>query len=339
MHMADALLSPVVSGTMTIAASTAVYFSYKKVSKTLDEVHLPLMGVMGAFVFAAQMINFTIPGTGSSGHLGGGMLLAALLGPYAGFLSMMSVLLIQAIFFGDGGLMALGANIINLGFFTCFVVYPLIYKPMMRRGKPIIYRAIITVFSAMTAMSLGAFAVVIETVLSGRTELPFFEFMILMIPIHLAIGVVEGLVTFFVLEFVYQQRPGMLQNEEMIKEGIPKKQLRKGAIIGLIISVLLIGSVISLYASELPDGLEWSIENIVGSTDLESQSGLHQWFSSFQEKITLLPDYNFKENSQLNSSLNGTSFSGIVGGILTLSLLLLFGFILRKAKGKSGHEY
>ena len=86
------------------------------------------MGIMAAFIFAAQMINFTIPGTGSSGHLGGGMILAILLGPYAGILTMASVLAVQALFFADGGLMALGCNIFNLGFFPCFIAYPLIFK-------------------------------------------------------------------------------------------------------------------------------------------------------------------------------------------------------------------
>jgi len=80
------------------------------------------MGVMGAFIFAARKINFTIPGTGSSGHLGGGMILAILLGPYAGFLTMASVLAVQALFFADGGLVALGCNIFNLGFLTAAVV-------------------------------------------------------------------------------------------------------------------------------------------------------------------------------------------------------------------------
>ena len=75
------------------------------------------MGVLGAFIFAAQMINFTIPATGSSGHLGGGLILTILLGPYAAFLTIASVLMVQALFFADGGLLALGCNIFNLGFF------------------------------------------------------------------------------------------------------------------------------------------------------------------------------------------------------------------------------
>ena len=86
------------------------------------------MGVLGAFVFSAQMINFSIPGTGSSGHLGGGMLLAILLGPYAAFVVIASVIAVQAFFFADGGILALGCNVFNLGFFPCFVAYPLIYR-------------------------------------------------------------------------------------------------------------------------------------------------------------------------------------------------------------------
>jgi len=82
------------------------------------------MGVLGAFVFAAQMVSFAIPGTGSSGHLGGGLLLAILIGPSAAFPVMVSVPAVQALFFGDGGLLALGCNILNLGFFTSFVAFP-----------------------------------------------------------------------------------------------------------------------------------------------------------------------------------------------------------------------
>ena len=86
------------------------------------------MGVVGAFVFAAQMINFSIPGTGSSGHITGGVLLAAILGPEAGFLSLVSILIVQCLFFGDGGLLALGCNIINMVFFSCFIGYKFIKK-------------------------------------------------------------------------------------------------------------------------------------------------------------------------------------------------------------------
>ena len=117
------------------ATAGVTLYSARKMRRGLDERRVPLMGVLGAFVFAAQMINFTIPGTGSSGHLGGGLLLAILLGSPAAFITIASILTVQALFFADGGLLALGCNIVNMGLFPCFVVYPRLYRPMVGK-KP-----------------------------------------------------------------------------------------------------------------------------------------------------------------------------------------------------------
>src|SRR5512136_1006033 len=125
MHMADALLSPTVGGAMWAVSAGTIAFCARKVRKEVDDSKVPLMGVLGAFIFAAQMINFSIPVTGSSGHLGGGLILSILLGPYAAFLTIASVLGVQALFFADGGLLALGCNIFNLGFYPAFLAYPL----------------------------------------------------------------------------------------------------------------------------------------------------------------------------------------------------------------------
>src|SRR5512135_1729831 len=168
MHMADALLSPAVGGTMWASAASIAYCS-ARVRAELDDRKVPLMGVLGAFLFAAQMINFTIPGTGSSGHLGGGLLLAILLGPHAAFLGVASVLVVQALFFADGGLLALGCNVVNLGVLTAYVAYPLVYLPLARRGHPWLG----TVGAAIVSLQLAAFGVVVETVLSGISALPF----------------------------------------------------------------------------------------------------------------------------------------------------------------------
>ena len=134
MHMADALVAPAVAAAMYACSAAAGGYSVHRVRLENDAKKIPVMGVMGAFVFAAQMINFTIPGTGSSGHLCGGMLLSALLGPYAGFLAMIGVLLIQCLLFADGGLLALGCNIWNMAFYGCFVG-ALIWRPIMRSGE------------------------------------------------------------------------------------------------------------------------------------------------------------------------------------------------------------
>jgi cobalt/nickel transport system permease protein len=287
----------------------------------MDEKKIPLMGVMGVFVFAAQMINFSILGTGSSGHLGGGMLLAILLGPYAGFLTMASILLIQALFFGDGGLLAYGCNVFNLGFYTCFIAYPL-YKWFTRKG--VTYKRIFagSMASALVTLQLSAFSVVLETLLSGETELSFGKFVLLMQPIHLAIGIVEGLVTAGIVTFVWGARPEILEkaaNGEALGNISMKKVLT-----GLSIAAVVVGGLFSWFASANPDGLEWSIEKTAGTTELKAPDGIHKILSEIQSKTALLPDYNFKTNEKEKSAVQaenewpavsaGTSVSGIVGG-------------------------
>ena len=135
MHMSDALLSPTVGGAMYAVSAVSVAYAVQKVKKDdWGEKNLPMMAVAGAFTFAAQMINFTIPGTGSSGHIGGGILLAGLLGGTPAVVTLTAVLLIQCLLFADGGLLALGANIFNMGVIPCLFVCPLIFRPIFRKG-------------------------------------------------------------------------------------------------------------------------------------------------------------------------------------------------------------
>jgi len=186
MHMADALLSPAVGAGFWAGTLGAIAYCSKKLKENMDEKLIPLMGVLGAFIFAVQMINFTIPATGSSGHLGGGMILTIILGPYAAFLVMASILTVQALFFADGGLLALGCNIWNLGIYPCFIAYPLIYKPLTRTNKSNGRILFAVLLSAVIGLQLGAFSVVIQTLLSGKSELPFGTFLLLMQPVHLS---------------------------------------------------------------------------------------------------------------------------------------------------------
>ncbi len=228
MHMIDALISPEVGGTLAAAAAAVGGYSIKKIS-TRSEEHksfIPLIGISAAFVFAAQMINFTIPGTGSSGHIGGGLLLAILLGPHAAFLALSVILIIQSLFFADGGILALGANIINMGFFTCFIAYPFIYKPISTRFKSgtVIFGA--TIAAAVIGLQLGAFSVVLETLISGKTELPFKTFLFLMQPIHLAIGIVEGFATAALILYVRKNAPEILIGDMQKKTSGLKKLFR-----------------------------------------------------------------------------------------------------------------
>lgn len=309
MHMADALVAPAVAGTMYLCSSGAGAYSVKKVRDMADPKKIPVMGIMGAFVFATQMINFTIPGTGSSGHLCGGMLLTGLLGPYGAFLTMICVLLIQCLLFADGGLLALGCNVWNMAFYGCFVgalIWRLFMKNGMSRGK-IVAASII---GSVVTLQMGASSVVLETLASGITELPFGTFLLAMQPIHLAIGAVEGLITAAVLSFVYSSRPELLYCSDTSGEGSKLSVGRTLAILG--VCAVLIGGGLSLFASSYPDGLEWSIERITGSTELEADGSIYEAAGSVQETTSLLPDYAFPDSE----SAVGTSFSGIVGGAI-----------------------
>lgn len=333
MHMADALLSPTIGGVMIAVSAGSIAYSIAKTNKdeSLDEKKVPMMGVMGAFVFAAQMINFTIPGTGSSGHIGGGILLASLLGPAPAFLTITAVLIIQALFFADGGILALGCNIFNMGFWSCFVAYPLIFKFITRKGLNPKSITLASILSVIIGLQLGAFSVVLETLASGITELPFSAFVVLMQPIHLAIGLVEGLITAAVLCFIYQARPEILQSSSSGKKmgNVPMKKV----ITGLLIVTLIVGAGLSIFASSYPDGLEWSMQGVAGTTELEASDSAHDTAATIQESTAFLPDYGFKSAGEEGSAA-GTSVSGIVGGALTLLLAGIVGLAISVTKKK-----
>ncbi len=333
MHMADALLSPAVGGVMCAVSAGAMAYSVAKIKKQdLSEKKVPIMAVAGAFVFAAQMINFTIPATGSSGHIGGGILLAGLLGGFPAFLTIAAVLIIQCLFFADGGLLALGCNIFNMGVLPCLVVYPLLFKPLLK--KKISYGGIMlwSVVSVIIGLQLGAFSVVLETAASGISELPFKTFVLLMQPIHLAIGAVEGIVTGAVLCFVYKMRPEIMDST-LKSTGMGEGVSTKKVVIVLAVLALLIGGGLSIFASANPDGLEWAMEKVAGTTELEAEGAIMEGAAAAQGATAFMPDYDYASAGE-DGSTTGTSVAGIVGGALTFVLAGAAGLIITKVKKK-----
>jgi cobalt/nickel transport system permease protein len=337
--MSDALLSPAVGGVMWAASAAAIGLSVKRLTadngvSAMDEKKVPIMGIMGAFVFAGQMINFTIPGTGSSGHIGGGILLAALLGPAPALITLASVLLIQCLFFADGGLLAFGCNVFNMGVIPCLGAYTFIYKPIVRRGfnrGNITLAAILAVLAGLLA---GAFAVVLETLASGITELPFSTFTALMLPIHAAIGLVEGIVTAAVLCFVYAARPELLSGTvegTKLGAGVP---IKKVLVVFGVLTVAVAGG-LSLFASAYPDGLEWSMEKTAGTAELEREGGVYETAADVVDKTAFLPDYGFRTaEGEDASETAGTAVSGITGSVITVLLAGALGLIINAATKK-----
>ncbi len=332
MHMADALLSPQVGGAMWLASGAALSLAARRVRASGEDRLVPLMGVLGAFVFAAQMINFTIPGTGSSGHLGGGLLLAVLLGPHAALVVVASVLTVQALFFADGGLLALGCNLFNMGVLPCLVAYPLVYRPLAGRHPDSRRLAVAAMVAAVLALQLGALAVVLETSMSGIASLPASTFMLLMQPIHLAIGVIEGLATAAIVLFAWRARPDLLapQGAPASAEARPLRPVLV-AIAGI---AVVTAGVFSSFASSRPDGLEWSIEKLTGRAELAAPTEpVHRSLDRLQAKTAVLPDYQLPAGtSPAAAGAAGSSAAGLLGGALTLVIVLGAGAWLRRRR-------
>ena len=253
MHMPDVLVSPAVAVPGFVASAAAIGWSCRKAAKEMDDRRIPLMGVLGAFVFAAQMINLPVlllPGV--SWHLIGGVLMAAMLGPYAACVVMAAILVIQALLLGDGGLLALGCNIFNMGVICCFLGYA-IYSAVTSWWAGFSGRAAGVLLAAVASSAAAALAAAVEIHLSGRNPVSLASAAWLMGSVHALFGVGEAVLTLAVMAFVAKARPAAVPE----RTAAERAAMRKFAIVGLVVS-LLIGGVVSFYASEFPDGLEYA---------------------------------------------------------------------------------
>lgn len=319
MHMADALVSPAVAGVGGAVAISLIGLASQRIKKIKRPDIVPLMGVLGAFVFAAQMINFSIPGTGSSGHIIGGVLLAALIGPWAAFITLCSVLVIQCLIFADGGMMALGCNIVNMAAMSCLVAAPLLYRPIAGNGGVPWRLWTGAILASIVGLELGAILVTLETELSGVTALSTFRFLGLMSSIHLAIGLCEGVATAIVLSFIVSYKPDMLYLGRMPKDTEDGKRLSRKTkiVLGCLGAVaLVLAGGFTWFASSNPDGLEWSIEKITGQTEI----GIAHIPST-----AFMPDYD-------------STFAGIIGGLIVMVMIWVICVVIFRGRKRSEHN-
>ncbi|MCM8812940.1 MAG: energy-coupling factor ABC transporter permease, partial [Candidatus Omnitrophica bacterium] len=247
--------------------------------------------------------------------------------------------------------LALGCNIFNLGFFPCFIAYPL-YRKIIGKEKTGIKSGIASLFhrngeisaiaalvAAVVSLQLGAFSVVVQTYLSGISELPFMPFLLLMQPIHLAIGIVEGVVTAAVVAFVAQARPEIILAAQgrIMAPAEKTKKIRMAFISAAVVTA----AVLSWFASSRPDGLEWAMFNVSGKEELEAKSPLHAFLAELQGKSAFLPDYGFKKSGHASAAEAGeapswpavdagTSAAGIIGGGLTMQVVFFSAWLARR---------
>ena len=337
MHMANELLSvPVAVGTLAIAAG-GLGLICRRVRQVIAADKLALMGILGAFVFAAQMVNFQLPAMpGTSGHMVGAVLLAIILGPHLGAIVISSVVIIQCLIFQDGGLLALGCNIINMALVPSYLGY-FLYKTATTGPFSSLRTYIGAMLACMIAIEAGAILVPIQATLSGVLAVPFSTFLITMLGVHFLVGFVEGLITVAVLGYLQQVRP------DVFVDSLPGKVRlsRKAVLITLVIFTIVIGGGLSLLASDMPDGLEWSYAERPDQPDFEAavsnDSTAIAAVDDFQARYAPLPDYSRRSSAigetgeaQADISAGWTSFAGVVGSVVTMGAIWLTAWILRK---------
>jgi len=215
MHIPDGFLSGPVAGASFVLTAVAVTVAVRRANRTLGERSAPLMGVMAAFIFAAQMMNFPVAG-GTSGHLLGGALAAILLGPWAAIVIMTAVVGVQALVFQDGGLTALGANVLNMGVVTALLGYA-VYAPASHFANGRLWLRQAGAFAAawltvQASAGLTAFELAVSDTSPLSVVLPS------MMGVHALIGIGEGLITVAALSLVATTRRDLLPTEVALSE-------------------------------------------------------------------------------------------------------------------------
>ena len=349
MHMANELLSVPVAGVTLALAALLVVWAAVRSRKKLDPAKLPLMGVLGAFVFAGQMINFTLPGMpGTSGHLGGGVLLAILLGPAAGILVMTAILIVQCLLFQDGGLLALGCNVINMGVVPCLVGWGIYRLVLGAAASARPWRQYVAAWLAcIVGVTAGAALVPIESAISGVLKISTVHFLGVMVGVHLIIAFGEGLITFAVVAYLRQVRPASLGLEVADAGG---RLGRKTVLATLMVTAALLAGVVSWFASTHPDGLEWSyLEHRYGGSDaaVATPDETVAQVDALQAKWSLMPDYTKRatalgeepageeeaaeEEGAAWPAMSGWgSLAGLIGTAVTLAVVYLIALAVRR---------
>lgn len=304
MHIPDGFLSLIVSIICWVITALVIGAAISRTNKSLGEKQIPLMGVMAAFIFAAQMINFPVAG-GTSGHLLGGALAAIVLGPWAGMLVMTAVIAVQALLFQDGGLLVMGANIMNMGLVTAAIGYGL-YRSVSGQSRAV--KLGVAGVAAWLSVMAGALLTSLQLWLSGTSQLGIV--IPAMLGIHALIGLGEAFITVSALAFIMQTRPDLLGEGSESAKGS-----RNWIFVGGIVALLVV--LISPLASGDPDGLE-RVAIDMGFIDA-GQSAPYQ----------IIPDYTIPF---LGETAISTIIAGIVGVIAVGAIIMLIG---RGMKAKS----
>ena len=311
MHLSDGILTPAACAVTYVAAAGAVSYSFKRLNQSLSDRTIPFTGMTAALVFAGQMVNFPLPGIPVSGHLLGGVLAAALLGPWGGCIAMTLVLFVQAALFAAGGWMSLGANVLNMGVVGSWGGYA-VYSVVRRALGGGFRGAVIGAVLASWVSVLAAAALFCAEYRWGHGGPEFSRLCALMISFHSAIGVGEALITGLVISTVAAQRPELLDRAAGASTASIAGIGRLMAA-GLV-TALAVAAFIAPFASDYDDGLEAAIQQ----TGIEQPAG--------PEPGAPLPEYKFPLPAG-GWDQAAVSLAGIVGTVTVFVLALALGLV------------
>ena len=302
LHIPDGFLNFIVSIICWVITATVLSSAISRTNKSLGEKQVPLMGLMAAFIFAAQMINFPVAG-GTSGHLLGGALAAIILGPWAAMLVMTAVIAVQGLLLQDGGLLVMGANILNMGILTAAIGYGL-YRATFGGSRPV--KLAVAGVAAWLSVMAGALATALQLWLSGTSNLQ--TVVIAMLGVHALIGVGEAFITVAALTFIFQTRPDLLD-----EKSVAAQSGRGWIIAGVTIALIVV--LLSPFASANPDGLE-RVAMDMGFIDAARPA-----------PFEILPNYTIPF---LGSTPLSTILAGVAGILVVLGLVYAAGRLLQK---------
>jgi cobalt/nickel transport system permease protein len=258
MHAPDGFLEPTVAAATALASLAIVGWSLRRASAELDDRQIPLAGLSAAFVFAAQMFNFPVA-SGTTGHLLGGALAAILLGPHLGTVVVAVVVVVQALLFADGGLTALGYNVLNMAIVPAFGGWALFW--LFRAVLPARSSGVIGAagLAAGASVVLSAVAFSLEWLFGASAPVPFDTVFAAMVGVHALIGIGEGLLSALVVAAVLAARPDLVAGaHDLSAEQLAdarRVELRTFVLGGAIVAAAF-AAVVSQFAFDDPDGLE-----------------------------------------------------------------------------------
>ncbi|NEC04016.1 energy-coupling factor ABC transporter permease [Streptomyces sp. SID7909] len=343
MHVPDGFINAPVSAVAGVVAAGAVAVSLRGARRELNERTAPLAGLVAAFIFAVQMLNFPVA-AGTSGHLLGGALAAILVGPYTGVLCISVVLLMQGILFADGGLTALGVNVLDMGIVTTVVAYALFrglvgVLPRTRRSM-----TAASFVAALVSVPAAACAFTLMYWIGGTTDIPIGKVFTAMVGVHVLIGIGEAVITALTVGAVLAVRPDLVHGAKGLTaplklrvdgelvdapaptpEPAPAHRSTRGLWATGLVTALVLAGFVSYYASANPDGLE----------KVATDQGIDKEAKEHAAKDSPLADYGVKD-------VSNTRLSGGLAGIIGVGATLVVGsgafYVVSRRRRTQGEE-